>query len=354
MSAGRPAPSGPMRGAGLQVDLTVDLGPHGLTVQAEVPAGGSVAVLGPNGAGKSLLLRTIAGQHRPTAGHVTWAGAALSTPEAVTPPHRRAITLLDQQPHLFAHLDVLDNVAFGPRAQGLSRSRARERADHWLHRIDLTWAAHRRPRQLSGGQQQRVALARALAAEPDVLLLDEPFSALDAEALPAVRDLVFDQLAATGTTAVLVTHDVADARRCDDALVLEAGRVTQRGHATSLAVDPQTAFVAALSGWCVVDAGLLDRTEAGRQAVVHPEDVLLLPPGAQAVAAGGHGGPVLEGAITSVGVAAGRWQVRHASGLVASLPLSSEPPAVGETRAVAVTRHRTLPGGSGPEVTAPA
>jgi molybdate transport system ATP-binding protein len=139
-------------------------------------------------------------------------------------PHARRIALLAQDPLLFPHLDVADNVAFGPRSQGRSRAQAARAAAGWLEQVDATELADRRPAQLSGGQAQRVAIARALAAEPDLLLLDEPMAALDVAVAPALRQMLKRVLA--GQSAVVVTHDVLDALLLADRVyVLDGGRV---------------------------------------------------------------------------------------------------------------------------------
>ncbi|WP_166618099.1 ATP-binding cassette domain-containing protein, partial [Kineococcus vitellinus] len=157
----------------------------------EVAPGEVLAVLGPNGAGKSTLLALLAGLLRPTGGRVVLDGRVLSEARgAFVPPHRRGVGLLAQEPLLFPHLGVAANVAFGPRSAGASRARAHREALRWLEAVGAADLAERRPRQLSGGQAQRVALARALAADPRLLLLDEPLAALDAAAAPQVRQVL--------------------------------------------------------------------------------------------------------------------------------------------------------------------
>ena len=148
-------------------------------VDLEVPPGGCVALLGPSGGGKTTLLRLVAGLDTPDAGRVVLDGQDLGR----VPPERRRTALVFQQPRLFPHLSVRDNVAFPLVVDHTPRRPARTEADRFLHLVGAADLSARRPDSLSGGQQQRVALARALAAGPDVLLLDEPFSALD----PAVR-----------------------------------------------------------------------------------------------------------------------------------------------------------------------
>ena len=146
------------------------------------------------------------------------------------PPHRRGVGLLAQQALLFPHLTALANVAFGPRAHGVPRRAAEERARELLAAVDAAALADRRPAQMSGGQQQRVALARALAPEPDLLLLDEPLAALDVDAAPAMRSLLRRVVRDRKQTAVLVTHSALDALvLADRVVVLTEGRVVERG-----------------------------------------------------------------------------------------------------------------------------
>ncbi|WP_310961836.1 ABC transporter ATP-binding protein [Nocardioides terrisoli] len=238
----------------LRVDAQVRRGSFNLAVALRVEPGERVGVLGPNGAGKSTLLRTVAGLTSVTSGRVELAGRLLdaAAPEGATafvPPERRRVALVFQDHRLFPHLDVRDNVAFGPRSTGLDRRAARTRATAWLERLDLTGLAERRPDQLSGGQAQRVALARALAQEPDALLLDEPMSALDAHTRTVVRTELQRHLTQYAGPTVLVTHDPVEAMVLADRLVVvEDGHVTQRGTPAEVATRPATPYVARLMG----------------------------------------------------------------------------------------------------------
>jgi molybdate transport system ATP-binding protein len=238
-------------------------------VTVEVPDGRTVAVLGPNGAGKSTTLAAIAGLLHPSAGEIRLDDRTLFSSngsDRFVPPHSRGIGLLAQDARLFPHLSVLDNVAFGPRSAGMPRGRARERAHHWLAEVDATALADRRPSALSGGQAQRVAIARALATEPRLLLLDEPLSALDVEAAPAVRQLLRRVLA--DRTTLLVTHDVLDAvLLADEVVVLDAGRVVERGPTATVLTRPTSAFAARIAGLNLV------RGTLHGDAVVSPDGV---------------------------------------------------------------------------------
>ena len=156
------------------------------------------------------------------------------------PPHDRGVALLAQEPLLFPHLSALDNVAFGPRSIGEARSKAHALAEHWLGEVDAAQYADRKPAQLSGGQAQRIAVARALAADPRLLLLDEPMAALDVAVAPAVRQMLRQVLA--DRSAVIVTHDVLDALLlADRVLVMEDGHVVEEGPTAELLARPRSA-----------------------------------------------------------------------------------------------------------------
>ncbi|WP_017973111.1 sulfate/molybdate ABC transporter ATP-binding protein [Actinopolyspora halophila] len=247
---------------GLSAELRVPRSTFTLDVDLRVPAGEVLAVLGPNGAGKSTLLSALTGSVLPERGRVrlrerTW----LDTGRGIDlPTHRRSVGLLAQRAMLFPHLSALDNVAFGPRAAGARKSRARGTARDWLERLGLGELAGRAPARLSGGQAQRVALARALAADPDVLLLDEPLSALDVDAAPAMRGLLHRTLAAQRGPCVLVTHDVLDAVvLADRVLVLDEGGVVERGRTGDVLARPRTAFTARIAGLNLVAGRATER-----------------------------------------------------------------------------------------------
>jgi molybdate transport system ATP-binding protein len=216
----------------------------------EVGHGETVALLGPNGAGKSTLLSVVAGLLRPDEGHVVLEGRPLTrTGRRPTwvPPHDRQVALLAQEPLLFPHLSVLDNVAFGPRSRGSRRSDSRATARRWLEEVGIADLADRRPSQVSGGQAQRAAVARALATDPRLLLLDEPLAALDVSVAPVVRQTLRRVL--RDRTAVVVTHDVLDALLlADRVVVLEGGRVVEDGVTSEVLSRPRSSFAARIAG----------------------------------------------------------------------------------------------------------
>lgn len=224
----------------LSVDITVPREAFDVRAAFDVADGRVLGIVGPNGAGKSSILAAIAGLVDAT-GAIRLADRDLTE----LPAERRGVGLLFQDFLLFPHLTIRDNVAFAVRVRDGAWGPARTKADPWLSRFDLTELAERHPGALSGGQAQRVALARALAAEPAVLLLDEPMASLDVEIRDAVRADLARHLREFGGPAVVVTHDRDDtAALADEVLVLERGAVVQRGTLAELAAEPATPWVA--------------------------------------------------------------------------------------------------------------
>ena len=213
-------------------------------VDLAVETGELLAVLGPSGSGKSTLLRVAAGLEQPSAGEVLLDDAVVTG----LPPERRDLTVMFQEPQLFGHLDVLGNVAFGPRMAGTGRREAHRVAHRHLDLVHLGDLAQRRVTRLSGGQQQRVALARALATERRVLLLDEPFSALDPDLRASMHDLLAEVRAVLEPTVVMVTHDLDEASLADRVAVLVGGRLQQVCAVPDLYRRPATLAVARLVG----------------------------------------------------------------------------------------------------------
>ncbi|MGV0850246.1 sulfate/molybdate ABC transporter ATP-binding protein [Mycolicibacterium phlei] len=242
---------------GLQVRAVVPS--RGVDVDVALGGGEVLAVLGPNGAGKSTLLHVIAGLVRPDKGVVRVGDRVLTDTAAGVhvPTHDRRVGLLLQDALLFPHLSVRANVAFPPGSGDPAR---------WLTAVDAADLADRRPRQLSGGQAQRVALARALAAEPDVLLLDEPLAGLDVAAAAAMRKVLRRVLTRDGRSAVLVTHEVLDVLTlADRVVVLESGRIVESGSAANVLTTPRSRFGARFAG-----VNLVSGTADGHGAMTTP------------------------------------------------------------------------------------
>ena len=234
--------------ADLHVEATV--AGRGLDVGFSVAAGEVLAVLGPNGAGKSTTAAVIAGLVTAEHAVVRVGDRTLTdtTRGIAVPTHDRRIGLLQQDPLLFPHLTVLGNVVFGAR-QHRGRAQARAGATGWLEAVGVAELADRRPGEISGGQAQRVALARALAADPEVLVLDEPLAGLDVAAAATARAVLRRVLAGTPRPALLITHDLLDVLAlADRILVLEDGRVTETGLVSRVLAAPRSRFGARIAG----------------------------------------------------------------------------------------------------------
>ena len=230
-----------------------------LTLAAE--AGSVVALLGPNGSGKTTALDAIAGLLPLHAGHVRVGGRTWADDSTGLPAQERSTGLVAAQHLLFPHLSALENVAFGPRSRGMRRAPAREHAQQELDALGIGDLAERRPAGLSQGQSQRTALARALATDPDVLLLDEPLSALDPTTRAEVRAVLAHRLAEFDGVTVLVTHDPLDALTLSDHLVFIAeGRVVQSGSPADVIARPRDAYVAHVVGLNLYPGDPLDHS----------------------------------------------------------------------------------------------
>jgi molybdate transport system ATP-binding protein len=249
---------------------------HTLDVSLRADAGDVVALIGPNGSGKTTLLRALAGVQPMDAGVIRlddelWDGPG----RAPVPTQDRRVGMVFQQRLLFPHLDARDNVAFGLRRRGTSRSAARRAAEEWLARLGVGDLSRRRPSALSGGQAQRVGIARALATEPRLLLLDEPLAALDVGVAMALRVELSRHLATYPGITVLVTHDPLDAMTiANRVVVVDDGRVAQDGTPEEVSRRPQTPHVARLVGLNVLrgtSSGTVVRLEGGGDLVTVTE-----------------------------------------------------------------------------------
>jgi sulfate/thiosulfate transport system ATP-binding protein len=214
-------------------------------VSVAIPSGSLTALLGPSGSGKSTLLRVIAGLERPDAGSVEIDGRDATS----TPTQRRGVGFVFQHYAAFKHMTVRENVAFGLRVRRRPKAEVRRRVDELLELVQLPGLADRYPAQLSGGQRQRMALARALAVEPSVLLLDEPFGALDARVRKELRAWLRRLHDEVHVTTVFVTHDQEEAMEVADRIVvMNSGRVEQVGGPRDLYEHPANAFVMGFVG----------------------------------------------------------------------------------------------------------
>ena len=214
-------------------------------VSVEIPSGSLTALLGPSGSGKSTLLRVIAGLERPDAGTVEIDGRDATS----TPTQRRGVGFVFQHYAAFKHMTVRENVAFGLKVARRPKAEVRRRVDELLELVQLPGLADRYPAQLSGGQRQRMALARALAVEPSVLLLDEPFGALDARVRKELRAWLRHLHDEVHVTTVFVTHDQEEAMEVADRIVvMHHGRVEQVGGPRELYEHPANAFVMGFVG----------------------------------------------------------------------------------------------------------
>ena len=242
-------------------------------VDLVVPTGGLTALLGPSGGGKSTLLRIIAGLEYPDSGTVEIEGV----PATWLPPQQRNVGFVFQHYAAFKHLSVYRNVAFGLEIRRRPKAEIRKRVSELLELVHLENLADRLPSQLSGGQRQRMALARALAVQPEVLLLDEPFGALDAQVRKELRDWLRRLHDEVNVTTIFVTHDQEEALEVsDEIVVINGGRIEQVGSPTELYDNPVNDFVMGFLGPVTTLGGQL----------VRPHDIeVLLEPGHDTTAA---------------------------------------------------------------------
>jgi len=220
-------------------------------IDLSVASGSRTAIVGPSGCGKTTLLRLIAGFERPDAGSIELGGTLLAGPDAFVPAYRRPVGLVAQDGALFPHLSIAANIGFGIARDAPDRQ---ARIAELIRLVGLDEGfLQRRPHQLSGGQQQRVALARALARKPRLMLLDEPFSALDTGLRAAMRKTVAGVLEAAGVTTILVTHDQEEALSfADQVAVMRAGALMQAGSPRDLYLRPRNRMVAEFLGEAII------------------------------------------------------------------------------------------------------
>jgi molybdate transport system ATP-binding protein len=230
-----------------------------------IAPGKTAALLGPNGAGKSTAVAAIAGLLSIDGGRIRLADRTLDDPDTglFIPPEERRVGVVFQDYLLFPHLTVLENISFGLQTRGMHRRITRARAEEWLERVGLSGLGNRKPAELSGGQSQRVALARALITEPDLLLLDEPLSALDITTRAQLRRSLAGHLEEFHGPRLLITHDPTEAfLLADEVHVIENGSITQTGSPDDIRLRPRTRYAADLAGSNLVTGaagnGILD------------------------------------------------------------------------------------------------
>jgi molybdate transport system ATP-binding protein len=235
----------------LDADIRLRLSRLNLDASLTIAAGEVLALLGPNGSGKSTVLRALTGLQRLDEGRIALDGTVLEDPATRirVPPEKRPVALMFQDYLLFPHLTALENVAFGPRSQGMDRASARQKAMAALDTLGLTAVAGAKPGAMSGGQQQRVAMARALVTEPRLLLLDEPLAALDVSTKNDLRRYLRPVLRQSSAANILVTHDLLDAvALADRMVVIEQGSIVQTGTPAEVTARPRSEYVADLVG----------------------------------------------------------------------------------------------------------
>ncbi len=234
-------------------------------VTLDIRGGELVALLGPSGCGKTTLLRAISGFLKPTEGRVIIGGEAVDH----LPPNRRTVGIVFQNYALFPHMNVAENVAYGLAARGVPKQEQRARVAEMLALVRLAHLADRFPAQMSGGQQQRVALARALAVRPSILLLDEPFAALDKNLRLDMQIEIKQIQRRAGTTTVIVTHDQEEAlSMADRVAVLNAGRLEQFARPTEIYDRPGSLFVNTFVGTANVFSGRLAAASEGSRRIL--------------------------------------------------------------------------------------
>lgn len=244
-------------------------------VRFQIKQGQLVGLLGPSGSGKTTVLRMLAGLEVPDTGDIHFHGRRVNH----LSPRERGIGLVFQNYALFRHMTVFENVAFGLKVQKRSKADIKRRVEELLERTGLAGLARRMPHQLSGGQRQRVAFARALAPEPQLLLLDEPFAAIDAKVRKELRAWLKSMIREVGITSIFVTHDQEEAVEvADEIIIMNQGRVEQQGTPIEIYRHPETAFVAGFIGESTVidnDGGWKGFADPlpGSKAFVRPENV---------------------------------------------------------------------------------
>lgn len=237
-----------------------------------------VALLGPSGSGKSTILRMIAGLETPDTGEIIIDGKVVND----VSPSKRGIGFVFQNYALFRYMTVFDNIAFGLKIAKVKKSIIKERVEKLMELVNIKGLGKRYPNQLSGGQRQRVAFARALAPHPELLLLDEPFAAIDAKVRQELRNWLRETIDKVGITSIFVTHDQEEAIEvADEIIVTNKGRIEQIGSPKEIYANPKTAFVAKFMGNPIELENInkfkgFENLENSQKAIIRPENVSII------------------------------------------------------------------------------
>ncbi|MEO3945713.1 ABC transporter ATP-binding protein [Gorillibacterium sp. CAU 1737] len=275
-----------------------------------IEEGKLIGLLGPSGGGKTTILRMLAGLEQPTSGEIYFHGQRVEN----LLPQKRGIGFVFQNYALFRHMTVANNIAFGLDVQKRPRKETKERVHELLALTGLSGLGERYPHQLSGGQKQRVAFARAIAPEPQLLLLDEPFAAIDAKVRKELRTWLRELINRLGITTIFVTHDQEEAVEvADEIMVIHKGRLEQKGTPWDIYKEPQTPFVAAFIGESnlVEDCSRLKGFEraGGAKAMIRPEFIELFKFGETSLLSA-----LEQGVVRSVFFRGTNWEVEVETG----------------------------------------
>lgn len=308
-------------------------------INIQIEKGKLIALLGPSGSGKTTILRMIAGLETPDSGDIYINGVRVNDIEA----SKRGIGFVFQSYALFKYMTVFDNIAFGLEIQKRSKSEIKKRVNELIELIGLKGLENRYPSQLSGGQKQRVAFARALAPEPKLLLLDEPFAAIDAKVRQELRTWLKEMINKVGVTSIFVTHDQDEAIEvADEIIVTNRGRVEQMGTPIEIYKEPSTPFVAEFIGQSTVlenyrELNGFNEITSASKAVVRPEFIEVTKEGElkQYISAAEEG--IVKGILFRGNSIEVRVDVKGME-LISSRALSQEPVVVGEKVNVLINR----------------
>ncbi|WP_141503912.1 sulfate/molybdate ABC transporter ATP-binding protein [Paenibacillus luteus] len=252
-------------------------------VSFEIEKGHLIGLLGPSGGGKTSILRMLAGLESPSSGDIIFHGKRVND----LPPQERGIGFVFQNYALFKHMTVYDNIAFGLKVKKQSKEQIRERVMYLVELTGLMGFEHRYAHQLSGGQRQRVAFARALAPEPQLLLLDEPFAAIDAKIRTELRTWLKEMIERVGITSIFVTHDQEEAIEvADEIMIIGKGKLEQKGSPWDIYKSPETPFVASFIGESTIVENISElkgfddaASRLGTKALIRPEYIEIGKPG---------------------------------------------------------------------------